>query len=108
VEDCPDGAESLVDPGSCGDDIAGKLDQAARLDCLQRSLARMSRRDRTLAVEYYSAEGIKRHVKRGMLALRFGFTGNGLRVHMNRLRGRLERDVMQCLTDSSRTRARRK
>jgi hypothetical protein len=30
-----------------------------------------------------------------------------LRVHMNRLRERLERDVLQCLTDSSRTRTRR-
>lgn len=107
VEDRPDGAESLVDPASCADDIAGKLDQAARLDCLQRSLARMSRRDRTLAVEYYSAEGMKRHVKRRLLALRFGFTGNGLRVHMNRLRERLERDVIECLTDTSRTRAKR-
>jgi hypothetical protein len=48
---------------------------------------------------------MKRHVKRRLLALRFGFTGNGLRVHMNRLRERLERDVIECLTDTSRTRA---
>jgi DNA-directed RNA polymerase specialized sigma24 family protein len=106
VEDLAAGTESLVDPRSCVEDIADTIDQAARSDCLQTALARLSERDRTLAVEYYSAEGVKQHVKRRLLALRFGFTGNALRVHMNRLREKLERDVMQCLTNSRRTKAR--
>ncbi len=107
VEDFPDGAESLIDPNSRGEHIADRLDLAPRLDCLQRSLARLNERDRIMAIEYYNAEGIKQHVKRRLLALRYGFTANALRVHMNRLRERLERDVTQCLMDSRPSGARR-
>jgi len=103
MEDLPDGAESLIDPHSRGEDIADKIDLAARLRCLERSLAQLTPRDRVMAVEYYSAEGVKQHVARSFLALRFGFTPNNLRVHMNRLRDKLEREVVQCLADSGRT-----
>ena len=60
-------------------------------------LAKLNERDRTLAVEYYSAEGIRQSLHRRILAVRHGFTTNALRVHMNRLRERLEGEVIECL-----------
>lgn len=96
LEDCPAGAKSLTDPQSCGVPL-GHTEQDPTLGCLEICLARLDERDRVLAVQYYDTEGVKLYIKRRMLAVWFGYTPNALRVHMNRLRGKLEREVVELL-----------
>ncbi|MBZ5621734.1 MAG: hypothetical protein LAQ69_23850 [Acidobacteriia bacterium] len=96
LEDCPAGAESLADPRSCGDPV-DHTEQDPILECLEICLARLDKRDKVLAVQYYHADGVKLYVKRRMLAISFGSTANALRVHLNRLRGKLEREVVELL-----------
>jgi hypothetical protein len=96
LEDLAGAAGRLADPQS-REDAAERLGRQHEIACLRKSLATLTVPDRTLAVEYYRAEGVKQYVQRRVLALRYGFTANALRVHMNRLRERLEHEVLDCL-----------
>jgi hypothetical protein len=76
--------------------LIARIDNHQRIACLGTCLDRLDERDRRLALEYYDSDGVPNHVRRRLLAVRFGFTMNALRVHMNRLRERLEREFARC------------
>ena len=96
LEDCPAGTESLIALRNDGENIGDNARKDPMLECLEICLARLNERDRVLTVQYYNSEGTKLYLKRRLLAVWFGFTANALRVHMNRLREKLERDVVEC------------
>jgi len=106
-EDGPGGADFAAGESDPANEIVERIDSEARMACLEAALARLGERDRSTVLEYYDSSGIKQHVRRKILAIRSGSTMNALRVHMARLRERLEREVSECLEHRRRLAARR-
>jgi hypothetical protein len=96
-EDSPGGTESLAEPGDLEQEIVGELDQQSNIDCLRECLGSLRAPDRTLVLDYYSAEEEKQKVHRQKLANAAGITMIALRVRTNRLREKLEQCVKNCL-----------
>ncbi len=68
-----------------------------RYECMGRCLDALPSENRTLLIDYYSAEKrIREHVRRG-LAARMGITLNTLRLRVHRLREQLVRSVNACM-----------
>lgn len=96
-EDSPGGADSVADPRDYPAEIVEQIDEEVRFGCLKECLATLRARDRKLALDYYSAEGLKDHQHRQLIAEKAGLTMDALRVRMNRIRERLEQCVHKCL-----------
>jgi DNA-directed RNA polymerase specialized sigma24 family protein len=97
VEEQPGGQESLADPRDHEREMVDELDQQNRLACLRECLGNLRTEDRSLALDYYSAQEEKQKVHRKRLASTVGITMIALRVRANRLREKLEKCVGSCL-----------
>jgi len=97
IEEQPGGQESLADPRDREQEIVDELDQKHRLACLRECLGNLRSDDRSLALDYYSAQEAKQKVHRKKLASTAGITMIALRVRANRLREKLEKCVGSCL-----------
>jgi hypothetical protein len=104
IADWPGGEESLPEPRNREDEIVSGLDHRGRLDFLRQCLEKLKAEDRTLAVEYYSADEEKQKVHRQKLAIAAGVTMIALRVRANRLREKLEECVSSSLEARRRSR----
>jgi DNA-directed RNA polymerase specialized sigma24 family protein len=72
-----------------------------RDDCLERSLRRLPRESRMLILEYYQVDCCARIEHRKALAEQLGIPVNALRIRVHRLRTRLEKQVGECMRQSS-------
>lgn len=66
------------------------------LECLDRCLDALGAADRTLILEYYSAESGSKIARRRALAASLGLTSNALAIRASRIRARLEACVTEC------------
>lgn len=105
IEDRPGGQESLADPRDHEQEIVADLDHQNSLACLRECLGNLRSADRTLALDYYSAQDEKQKVHRQKLASAAGITMIALRVRANRLREKLEQCVSTCLESRRHMRA---
>jgi DNA-directed RNA polymerase specialized sigma24 family protein len=105
IEDRPGGQESLADPRDHEQEIVADLDHQNSLACLRECLGNLRSEDHTLALAYYSAQDEKQKVHRQKLASAAGITMIALRVRANRLRGKLEQCVSNCLESRRHMRA---
>jgi DNA-directed RNA polymerase specialized sigma24 family protein len=105
IEDRPGGQESLADPRDHEQEIVADLDHQNSLACLRECLGNLRSADRTLALDYYSAQDEKQKVHRQKLASAGGITMIALRVRANRLREKLEQCVSTCLESRRHMRA---
>jgi DNA-directed RNA polymerase specialized sigma24 family protein len=105
IEDRPGGQESLADPRDHEQEIVADLDHQNSLACLRECLGNLRSADRTLALDYYSAQDEKQKVHRHKLASAAGITMIALRVRANRLREKLEQCVSTCLESRRHMRA---
>jgi DNA-directed RNA polymerase specialized sigma24 family protein len=96
-EDLLGGEDGLPDAHDQPAEIVERLDEEKRLACLRQCLAALTPEDGELAIQYYSAEEQKQMNLRRELARKAGLTLGALRVHMNRLRAKLEPCVKGCL-----------
>jgi len=97
LEDRSGGPESLEDPRDHEQEIVGNLDHQNDLACLRDCLGSLRPEDRSLALDYYSAQEEKQKVHRKKMASAAGITMVTLRVRANRLREKLEKCVGGCL-----------
>jgi DNA-directed RNA polymerase specialized sigma24 family protein len=70
-----------------------------QLECLTHCLSQLTAEYRELIIEYYQDEGRKRIDHRASMAERLGIQPNTLRARVRRVRGKLERCIMQCCKD---------
>lgn len=70
---------------------------SARLECLERCLARLSPEERELMLAYYQDSWQQQTAQRKTLAERFGVAPSSLRSRAHRLRQKLEASVQRCL-----------
>ena len=105
IEDTVGGEESLAEGRDREDEIVSGLDHQNRLEALRTCLDGLKPADRSLALDYYSAEEEKQKVHRQKLATAAGLTMIALRVRANRLRERLEKCVSSDLDARRRKRA---
>jgi DNA-directed RNA polymerase specialized sigma24 family protein len=66
--------------------------------CFDRCLERLPSESRTAVLDYYAAERREKIDNRRSLALRFGISESALRNRIQRIRDRLERCVLACMT----------
>jgi len=97
IEDWPGGRESLPETGNREEAIVNEIARQSTLSCLRECLGKLKTADRSLALDYYSAEEEKQKVHRQKIAQAAGITMIALRVRANRLRARLEECVTGCL-----------
>lgn len=97
LEDRPGGSESLAASLDLEREMVADLDLQKNLACLRECLGTLRPADRSLAIDYYSAEEEKQKVHRQNLASAAGITMIALRVRANRLREKLERCVKYCM-----------
>jgi len=97
LEDQPGGEESLADPRDYEREMVEDLDRQNRIACLRGCLENLRPEDRSLALDYYSAQEEKQKDHRKRLASIAGISMIALRVRANRLREKLERCVASCL-----------
>lgn len=97
IEDRPGGQESVPDPRDHEQEIVADLDHQNSLACLRECLGNLKPADRSMALDYYSAEDEKQKVHRQKLARAVGITMIALRVRANRLREKLEQCVNNCV-----------
>jgi DNA-directed RNA polymerase specialized sigma24 family protein len=69
----------------------------ARLDCLDKALAQLNRRDRQLIQTYYRGQKHDKIDNRRRLAEQMGITVNALRIRVLRIRERLELPIADCM-----------
>jgi len=80
-------------------EIVEGLDEKTRMGCMRQCRTKLPIADDAFVIAYYSAEGEKQKIHRNRLARTMGMTMNALRVHANRIRGKLEKCVTNCLED---------
>jgi DNA-directed RNA polymerase specialized sigma24 family protein len=68
--------------------------------CFDRCLERLPAESRSAVLDYYGAERREKIDNRRRLALRFGVSESALRNRIQRIRDRLERCVLACMTES--------
>ncbi|MBS1807720.1 MAG: hypothetical protein JST84_05975 [Acidobacteria bacterium] len=72
-------------------------DEAFRLDCMRKCLAKLPEPTRNLLVEYYKTAGRKQTEYRQQMAERLGISPNALYLQIHRLREKLEECLANCL-----------
>lgn len=97
IEDQAGGAESLADPRDHEQEMVAELDRQSNLACLRECLGNLRPADRELALAYYSAQEEKQKVHRQKLASAARISMIALRVRANRMRGKLEHCLRNCL-----------
>lgn len=105
IEDSPGGEESLAENRDREEEIVSGIDRQNRLEALRECLDGLKPADRSLALDYYSAEEEKQKVHRQKLATAAALTMIALRVRANRLRDKLEKCVSGDLEARRRKRA---
>ena len=97
LEDRLGGEDSVADPRDHESELLRKIDHQSSLGCLRDCLAGLNSADSRLALDYYSAEEEKQKVHRQKLASAAGINMVALRVRANRVRGKLELCVSNCV-----------